>query len=88
MWATNSAGVWGAVCDDGWDSNAADVVCKQLGYSGAAEVFDHSEFGDVGSDDFSYDETSCSGSESHIQECQHDTEEDCYGGEAAGVRCS
>merc|ERR1711997_1224969 len=40
VWATNSLGVYGVICDDGWDANAANVVCKQLGFSGAAEVFD------------------------------------------------
>jgi len=64
----------------------ADVVCRQLGYSGASDIYFGSHFGQT-PDIFSYDDLYCTGSEFSLDECPHSNEDNCNGFEAAGVVC-
>lgn len=38
-------GKWGAICDDEWDKKEAEVVCRQLGFSGVESVTHSGIFG-------------------------------------------
>lgn len=59
---------WGSVCDEGWTTEDANVVCKQLGYEGAIEATYGSQFGG-GSGMVWLSQTSCQGDESRLVDC-------------------
>ena len=81
-------GVWGTVCDDSWDVNDAKVVCRSLGYGGAATYVCCSAFGQ-GSGSILLDNVACNGNEASIFECSHEGwgTHNCNHYEDAGVRC-
>ena len=82
-------GEWGTVCDDGWDLNDAQVVCRQLGFDAAITVRDSAYYGQ-GSGQIWLDELNCTGTESSIENCSHNEwgNKDCSHREDAGIECS
>ena len=84
----NHNGVWGTVCDDSWDITDANVVCRQLGYSGAIAARSLAYFGS-GSGPIYYDNVACTGNETRLADCSHRGigVHDCVHVEDAGVVC-
>uniref|UniRef100_A0A3B4CSC5 Deleted in malignant brain tumors 1 protein n=1 Tax=Pygocentrus nattereri TaxID=42514 RepID=A0A3B4CSC5_PYGNA len=82
-------GQWGTVCDNNWDINDAEVVCRESRCGRAVSVFYSAHFGQ-GSDPILLDNVGCSGNESSLSSCSHDGfyRHNCVHGEDAGVICS
>ena len=64
--------MWGTVCDDGWDTNDARVVCRDLGFpSGKAQARTGSFSFGQGSGPIWLANVDCTGSESALYNCDH-----------------
>ena len=84
----NVAGVWGTICDDGWDINDAHVVCRMLNLSAATAAPIYAAFGE-GRGPIWLDNLYCTGNENSLLDCSHNGlgSHNCRHVEDAGVVC-
>ncbi|KAL4007281.1 hypothetical protein ACER0C_001133 [Sarotherodon galilaeus] len=81
--------IWGTVCDEDWDLNDADVVCKELNCGPALQAPQSAYFG-AGTGQIWLEEVSCTGNENFLTDCPSSGFGgiDCDHSEDAGVICS
>lgn len=64
-------GVWGTICSEGWDLADADVVCKTMGYPGAAGRVVAGNYGE-GTGPVHMSNVACSTTDTKISLCPND----------------
>jgi hypothetical protein len=78
-------GMWGQVCDDGFNVAAANVVCRDLGFLGSS-TFSSTN----GLSTFLLDDLACVGTEQTLLSCPHSPlgSHNCGASEAVFVQCN
>ena len=81
-------GTWGTICDNSWDIQDANTVCRQLGYDGALSAPGDAAFRQ-GIGQIWLDDVNCVRNETLIAQCSHRGwgVHNCGHGEDAGVVC-
>ena len=80
---------WGTVCDDEWDMDDAQVLCRSMGYGDAQSATSGSSYGQ-GSGNIAFDDVQCSGDESSFFACASNGFQvhNCDHSKDAGASCS
>ena len=82
-------GIWGTICDDGWDDIDATVVCRELGFLNG-NATRGAQFGS-GTGPVWLRQVNCLGSESKLSHCIHSgagNVGNCSHAQDAGVQCN
>ncbi|XP_048379655.1 deleted in malignant brain tumors 1 protein-like isoform X2 [Stegostoma tigrinum] len=84
----NYKDIWGAVCDDEWDIEDANVACKQMGCGPASSAPGSAQFGEA-TGMFWLDDIECKGHELNLFQCPSSPggKHNCHAEEAASVIC-
>ncbi|XP_062603516.1 neurotrypsin-like, partial [Saccostrea cucullata] len=82
-------GQWGTICDDSFDKQDGDVICRMLGYSHSSQTYQSAHYGQ-GSGPIWLDDLGCHGYESDVAYCSSNGwgRHNCGHSEDAGVYCT
>ena len=82
-------GEWGTVCDDGWNTADATVVCRQLGFYSSAYAYRSAAYG-PGTGPIWLSRLSCIGDEPNLTDCSQlsVSTKNCTHSDDASVSCS
>ena len=84
-------GTWGSVCSDGWGTEDAAVVCRQLGYQSVVSLFLASGDGLSFEGKIWISRSACLGTETSIGDCFSETvwgDNNCAHSQDIAVECS
>ena len=76
-------GKWGTVCDDFFDTDDAEVACRQLGYDAAISIGDADGYGPIWMDNLQ-----CTGSEDRLVDCEYHDSPNCWHVEDVYLTCA
>lgn len=85
-------GQWGSICDDSWQYQDADVVCRMLGFERSFRIYYRAYYGALPDDSQIWiDQIRCSGDSKTLLDCEPEPAQwgnhDCTHKEDAGVEC-